>query len=190
MPTFRSAHAELRVGFPPERFGLGEGWESYFDEHSQERKKKLPYPAVKFEMGQAVVDDPTAARLRKHAGFESGEFWEQPEADTRALANLSLAPSATLPAGGLTQDDQARIVAFIAIANKVIAAGSVGKAQELMRWAVARFQVTGFNLPAEDRKPGVVRASMVLLLDLLREHGVVNDGEPEQAAAGDSAGPS
>lgn len=189
MPTFRSAHAELRVGFPPERFGLGEGWESYFDENSNERKRKLPFPAVKFELGQAVVDDVTAKRLREHDGFKSGEFWEQPEADTRALSNLSLAPSATMPAGGLTHNDADKIAAFIAMANKVIGAGSVVKARELLGWAMDRFQVTGFTPPEKDRKPGVVRASMVLLLDLLREQGIVSDGESESAAAGNGAGP-
>ena len=188
MPTFRSAHAELRVGFPPERFGLGEGWEEFYDEHGNPRKRKVPYSAVKFDFGQAVVDDKTAERLRQHDGFRDGMFWEQPDIDTRALAGLRLAPTAVLPDGGLTDNDHGKLDEFTRMAGKVIAASSLNKAHEMLHWAMERFRVTGFTMPAEDRKPSVVRASMVLLLDLLREQGIVTDGEPEQAAAGNGEG--
>src|SRR3990167_700974 len=100
MPTFRSEHAELRVGFPPERFGLGGGWEEYFDNHGNVCKRKIPYPAVKFDFGVAVVDERTAERMRRHDGFQDKLFWEQSEVDTRALAGLQLAQAASLPDGG------------------------------------------------------------------------------------------
>lgn len=137
MPTFRSEHAELRVGFPPERFGLGEGWEEYFDNHGNVCKRKIPYPAVKFDFGVAVVDETTAKRLRKHDGFLDRVFWEQSEVDTRALAGLQLAQAASLPDGGLTENDRGRLDEFARMAGKVLAPTSLFQSTRPARGATA-----------------------------------------------------
>lgn len=188
MAVFRSESAFLRVGFPPERFGLGEGWEEYFDEQGNPRKKRSPFPAVKFQMGEAEVDEETAKRLRAHDGFGT-RFWEENPSDTEALSTLQLKPGATMPEGGLTPEDLDLLGRLKERAEvKALPPKVKDKLAEDFAAAVVRFQVHGIKAPKEGDGVAAVQVRARDLIELLEEHGITAYAEPKQADSGDSAG--
>lgn len=187
MTVFRSQHAFLRVDFPPERFGMGTSVEPFFDEHGNERMRRKRFPPVKFNMGMALVKDASSVeRMRKHPGM-GGQFWEEKEADTNAISAI-FSQSASLPEGGLSDADKAQLATMQAAALKVLAVANVKKVLADIEWAIVRFRVSGFTPPDESKRPPVIRAALVLLLDLLDEQGIMPDDDAESTDTGNGAG--
>ena len=187
MTVFRSQHAYLRVDFPPERFGMGSSVEPYFDANGNEHMRRKRFPPVKFDMGMATVQDESCVeRMRKHPGMGKA-FWEETKSDTDAIASI-FAHGAMLPEGGINKGDLDRLATMQLQAGKALSVASIKKVLGDIAWAVERFRVGGFSMPDESKRPPVIRASLVLLLDLLSEQGVIPNDDAEPSDSGNGAG--
>src|SRR3990167_10944771 len=174
MPIFRSDKAEARVSFPPEQFGYGEGIDTVFDQSSGRHvKKPSPFRPVKFKNGEVDVNDLRVPLMRKHPGnVKNGGaiFWEQTEADTKALENLFIR-TASAPEGGLTEQDKELLTALKRNC-KHIAPAEVLSARERVRQAIERVRgrgidpcPSGFTIPR-------IKARVIELVGLIEDKGI------------------
>ncbi len=183
MTVFRSESAYLRVTFPPETFGMGDGVEEKFDANGNVVAMRMPFRSAKFQMGMYETDNEgEKKRLRQHASFD-GLFWEEKEADTTALGAFSSQRGAKPPPEGVRGTDLDRLQVMADVSTKSLSEDKKGWAIAEMGWAVQRFHVTGFIIPTEDRKAKVVRAGMVTLMDILDEDGITDEPKSEDIGA-------
>lgn len=175
MTVFRSESANLRVTFPPEQFGMGDGVEEVFDDNGDIRQKRMPFKSAKFQLGLYETDNHLEIkRLRGHVSFKA-MFWEEKEADTTAIAAFTMERGAKAPPEGVTSDDRGRLLVMADVSSKTLSPDKKGWAIEEINWANSRFRVTGYLAPTEERKPKVVRAGLVTLLDILDESGITDE---------------
>lgn len=186
MTVFRSESANLRVTFPPEQFGMGDGVEQFYDTQGNTTSKRMPWQSAKFDMGMySTESEGEISRLRQHPSIDD-LFWEEREADTAALDTFGVTQGASAPPEGVTAEDRGRLEVLAAIAAKSLSEDKKVWALEEILWVDQRFNVTGFIAPSEERKAKVVRASLMTVLDILDEAGVWH--EPRTGDTGAGAG--
>ena len=174
MAIFRSDRSQTRVSFPPEQFGFGEGIETVFDSVSGRHvKRQAPYRPVKFMDGVADVSDVRLPFMRKHRGNKAkgGDvFWEESEADTKALSTLFV-KGAELPEGGLTDEDKA-LLSALKRNCKHIAPPEAPNVRERIVQAIERFKVRGIDsCPPQFTIPRI-KARVIELMGLIEDKGI------------------
>lgn len=191
MPTFLSSYRNLRVTFPYDRFGLGDGVEEFIDKQGNKMAKRLPWRPAKFTDGQLREDRPNRIEmLRKHGGNQANggsDFWEQPEADTAALTLLRGETNAFMPEGGLTPEDIADLE-YLNTATRHLAPRAVDNTRKRAEKVHARFRVIGIQVPAKEFNITRLRGRVTEIMGVIADKGIwiPKDGDEKRVDTGRS----
>lgn len=179
---FLSASRFLRVSFPPEQFGMGEGIEKFFDANGNEVSKKLPHRPAKFESGQLREDRPARVEmLRRHPGNMAkggSDFWEQSQADTAGVSALHGKAAATMPEGGLNAEDLADLQ-YLAKAAKHVAPAAMDNIRKRVARVHERFRMLGIAVPPPEFNIARLKGRLVEILGVIEDCGIWNGSNAE-----------
>jgi len=192
MSVWRSLHPNLRVTFPPEQYGFGEGADYFYNEEGKRCQKPSPFKPVKFTEGAAAVVDQRDEFMRKHPGNEANggsDFWEESEAATKALNVVSMTPTATMPVGGLQDDDIATLKAMERVTKHLPPAGVPGTVNKCLT-TIERFKITGISAPALDWPIRRIKARIIEILSVCEDAGIRAERTEDDDGAGNTGGSS
>ena len=188
MPVFLSSSRFLRVTFPPEQFGMGEGVEQFFDANGNKMSKKLPHRPAKFDTGQLREEKPHRVdMLRKHPGNTANggsDFWEQSQADTAGISAIHGKPIASMPEGGLLPEDLADLQ-YLKKAEKHIAPPAVDRIRERAGKVIERFRILGIAAPPPEFNIARLKGRVVEILGVIADCNIW-DGENAESKPVDS----
>ncbi len=162
-PPLRSA----LVALSPEEFGYGKNIDG----------EKAPKESIKFGIDgrYEAFDEDIANMLRKHIGntAKGGDvFFEADNEAFRHARALENEIPASMPEGGLTEEDGELLNALDKLATKNLPPPATKGAVEKIKRAVDRFRVAELKVPAAEQKPLIIRARAAELLEILAEQGI------------------
>lgn len=156
----------VMLGLSPEEHGYGKNVDG----------KDALRNNVKFDRAgrYEAYDEAMAKILRAHTGntANGGEtFFEIPSmalTHARAIEGIT----ATLPDGGLSEEDVELVNQLTKLSAGKIPPPAVNGVIEKMKRAVERFKVYNFEVPDPDRKITIIRGRLAELLELLEGEGI------------------
>lgn len=185
MPTFLSTARFARVTFPPEQFGMGDGVETFFDKQGNSVSKKSPHRAAKFDAGRLEENKPKRIEmLRKHPGNRANGgdlFWEQPVQDAAGMAALNGRMIASMPEGGLTDEDIAMLKALHR-SRKGLAPKAMDSIRAQAVKIYERFRMAGIQPPPPEYNINRTKARIIDMLGVIEDEGIWKAGDDEDGA--------
>lgn len=183
MPTFIAKSRNLRVTFPFDRFGLGDGIEEFIDKQGNKVGKRLPWRPAKFDNFSLREERPNRVEmLRQHRGNRANggdDFWEQPEADVAGIAALHGRTEAFMPEGGMTKDDIADLE-YLTVATRVIAPRAVDNIRKRAEKVHTRFRVIGIAVPPLELNITRLRGRVTEIMGVIADKGIWTPSNAEQ----------
>ena len=190
MAVFRSAMSNLRVSFPPEQFGYGEGVEKMFDSQGKVVAKPAPFKPVKFELGRADVSDSRLKMMKKHPGNKGNGgmlFWEEQAEVTSLIDGVPFrGVSAETPEDGISDQDK-KLLALLERACVRFAPTETLSICDATAALVERFKIRGIEPATTKLDLRRIKARVIELMGLLKDKGIW-DGDAGQGTVEGSPG--
>ena len=189
MSVYRSTHNFLRVTFPPEQFGFGEGADYKFDEQGNRVAVPVPYRPVKFEAGAVKVIGPRDDFMRKHPGNQANggsAFWEEDQNTTDVVDLMSGKPIATMPVGGLNDKDK-EVLTYLEKACIHMVHTAIPGIHTRFEYVLERFNVVGLPPPEKDWNIRRTKARLIEVMGLMEDTGIFVNEESDDGP-GDTKG--
>ena len=163
MATFRSQFRNLRVDFPPDKFGM----------ITRENGERAPHPSVEFMEGIfTTTDNKLIGRLRSHSGFSSTSS-EPPlyHEDSIEIINhmrKMAGPGMTVPDGNITVKDKELISEAKKFCEQ-LSKPEMPRARVVVEQLIERFQVTGVEDFSNAKTPEKGKSILLAIVDIINQ---------------------